>query len=70
MLAVEKKALVLIGAEDEANDPAKFSEIMQTSDQSLQVIDGIKHLNIVCDPKAMQASLDWINLKKTQDIGD
>lgn len=66
--AIEKKALVLIGAEDEANDPAKYPEIMRTSDQSLQVIDGVKHLNIVCDPKAMQASLNWIKLKKTQDI--
>lgn len=66
--AVEKKALVLIGAEDEANDPAKYSEIMQTSDQSLQVIEGVKHLDIVCDSKAMHASLNWINLKKTQDI--
>ncbi len=66
--AIEKKALVLIGAEDEANDPAKYPEIMQTTDQSLQVIDGIKHLNIVCDPKAMQASLKWINLKKTENI--
>lgn len=70
ILAIEKKALVLIGAEDEANDPTKYPKIMQVSDQSLQVIEGINHLNIVCDPKPMQASLNWISLKKAQDIGD
>ncbi len=68
--ALGEKFLVLVGAEDEANDPSKYQEIMQTSERSLQVIEGIKHLNIVCDPKAMQASLDWINLRKTPDIGD
>jgi non-heme chloroperoxidase len=61
--AMEKKVLVLIGSRDEANDPAKYPEVMQTSGESLQVIEGIKHLAIVHDPTAMQAALHWIRSK-------
>lgn len=58
--ALGKKFVVLIGDKDEANDPAKYPEVMQTTDQTLQVLEGVKHLDIVCDLKAMQAVLAWI----------
>jgi alpha-beta hydrolase superfamily lysophospholipase len=70
MQALGKKVLVLIGAEDEANDPAKYPEIMQTSGQALQVLEGIKHLNIVCDPRAMQAALNWVNFTRKSIYAD
>lgn len=68
--ALKRDFLVLIGAKDEANDPAKYPEIMQTSNDSFEVFEGIKHLNIVCDPTAMRAALNWIKLKTTQDTRD
>ena len=68
--ALGENFLVLIGEKDEANDPAKFPEVMQTSSESLQVIGNVRHLNIVRDPMTMQAALNWIKLKTTQDIDD
>jgi len=63
--ALENKFLVLIGSQDEANDPDKYPEVMQTSDKTLQVIEGIQHLNIVCEPMVMQTSLNWIQKQRT-----
>lgn len=65
--ALGNKFLVLIGSEDEANDPTKYPEVMQTSDKSFQVIEGIKHLNIVNDPTAMEAALGWVDLRTSGD---
>jgi non-heme chloroperoxidase len=61
--ALREKFVVLIGAEDEANDPTKYPEVMKTSDESLRVIAGVKHLNIVSDAVSMQTSADWIQSK-------
>lgn len=54
-----KKFIILVGSEDEANDPNKYSQIIYVADENLQIIDQAKHLNIVCDPIAMQVALDW-----------
>ena len=58
--ALKEKFVVLIGSEDEANDPSKYPEVMQTTDASLRVINGVKHLNIVSDPVALKMSSNWV----------
>lgn len=58
--ALGKKFIVLIGSDDEANDPTKFPEVMKTSHQSLQVFEGIKHLDIVSNQRVLQAALHWV----------
>ena len=56
--ALGNKYVILIGSDDEANDPAKYPEIMQTSQGSLQVIEKVKHFEYClpshCNGNCMQ----------------
>lgn len=61
--ALENKSLILIGGEDEANDPTKYSEVMQTCHYSLKVFERVKHLNIVCAFEAMKTALLWTKMR-------
>jgi len=58
--ALGNKYVTLIGSEDEANDPTKYSEIMHNSQESLQVIEKVKHLNLVRHPIAMEMACNWV----------
>jgi hypothetical protein len=43
-----------VGSEDEANDPTEYPKVMEVPGEDIQIVDGIKHLNIergrACDP--------------------
>ena len=57
--ALKGRSLVIIGAEDEANDPTQFPRVMQES-ASIQVIEGVKHLDIVQNDVVGDMIAAWI----------
>lgn len=62
--ALGNKFIVVVGSEDEANDPLLYPEVMQDpSGESIKVIEGAKHLDIVCNEQAMDAVASWIEKK-------
>lgn len=63
--ALKDKYIVFIGSEDEANDPLQFPNVMETiSNEFIQIIDGVKHLDIVCNQEIMEKTATWIETKK------
>lgn len=62
--ALKDKYIVFIGSEDEANDPLQFPNVMETiSSEFIQIIDGVKHLDIVCSQEIMEKTATWIETK-------
>ncbi|MCE2982745.1 MAG: hypothetical protein LW832_04170 [Parachlamydia sp.] len=57
MNAVADRSLVLIGSEDEANDPFQFLSMMPC----VEILQGVKHLEIVFNDHAMEKTANWIN---------
>ncbi|HEV8053184.1 MAG TPA: alpha/beta fold hydrolase [Parachlamydiaceae bacterium] len=59
--ALKNKFIVFIGSEDEANDPLQFPIVMGTSSsKNIQVMKGVKHLDIVCNEQVMNDTAAWI----------
>jgi len=59
--ALRHRSLVIVGSEDEANDPTQYPEVMQDpQSESIQVIHGVKHLDIVQNVTVFSAVIQWI----------
>lgn len=59
--ALKNRSLVIIGTEDEANDPAQYPKVMQDlCSKSIQLIQGVKHLDIVHHAQASEAAIRWM----------
>lgn len=59
--ALKDKYIVFIGSEDEANDPLQFPSVIETnSSEFIQIIEGVKHLDIVCNQEIMERTATWI----------
>ena len=59
--ALKHRSVVMIGSEDEANDPLEYKKVMQDAQcASIQIIDGVKHLDIVQNRATCDAVLGWI----------
>lgn len=62
--ALKDKFIVFVGSEDEANDPFQFPIVMGTNaSQFIQIINGVKHLDIVCNQQIMEETATWIETK-------
>lgn len=62
--ALKNNFIVLVGSEDEANDPLQFPIVMGTnSSEFIQVIKGVKHLDSVCNQMVMDETATWIERK-------
>jgi len=62
--ALKGKFVLFVGAEDEANDPSEYFKVMEASDRDIQIIDGVKHLDIVSNPQMMSDIATWIEEKQ------
>ncbi len=59
--AVKNRSLVIIGTEDEANDPTKYPEVMQDlCSKSIKLIPGARHLDIAHHAQAAEAAIHWM----------
>jgi len=59
--ALKNKYILFVGSEDEANDPLQFSNIMgKDAHDFIQIISGVKHLDIVCNQEVMDKTAIWI----------
>jgi hypothetical protein len=63
LVAIKDKFILVVGQEDEANDPFQYAKIMPNSESALHIIEGEKHLNIVKNHKAMELIANWIDEK-------
>jgi non-heme chloroperoxidase len=58
---LRNKFIVFIGSDDEANDPLQFSSLLKgASREHLQMIKGVRHLDIVCNEQVMNDAATWI----------
>jgi non-heme chloroperoxidase len=59
--ALKHRSLVIVGAEDEANDPSQYPNVMQDPQSaSIQTVLGVKHLDIVQNLTVSNAVIHWI----------
>ncbi len=60
--SLKDRSLVVIGSNDEANDPALFSQVMQDPQSKfIRIIPGAQHLDISQNPQAFDAITHWVN---------
>lgn len=62
--ALKDKFILFVGADDEANDPLEYPKVMKASGKVIQVIKGVRHLNIVLNQQIMHAIAAWIEKKE------
>lgn len=58
--ALNNKFVVFVGSDDEANDHLQFPILMEGSREHIQIIKGVKHLDIVCNELVMNNTATWI----------
>ena len=65
--ALNNKFIVFVGSKDEANDPLQYPIVMGThSSEFIRVIQGVKHLDIVCNQQVMDETAAWITKSHRQ----
>lgn len=58
---LKNRSLVIVGSEDEANDPSRYPEVMQDPQStSIRVIPGVKHLDIVQNATVSNTVIQWV----------
>jgi hypothetical protein len=58
--AIKGKFILFVGSLDEANDPAEYLKVMDAPKHNIQIIDGVKHLDIVVNQDMMEGLKAWI----------
>jgi hypothetical protein len=59
--ALKERSLVIVGAEDEANDPSQYPEVMQdVQSKSIHIVPGVKHLDIVHNVTVSKLVTQWV----------
>ena len=59
--ALKNRFVVFVGANDEANDPLQFRNVMKPYNEDvIQIIKGVKHLDIACNQEVMEKTAIWI----------
>jgi non-heme chloroperoxidase len=59
--ALKHRSLVIVGSEDEANDPMEYQKVMQNPQSaSIQIIQGVKHLDIVRNLTVSDTITSWV----------
>ncbi len=55
---------MFVGSADEANDPLQFPMVMETNaSEFIQIIGGVKHLDIVCNQGIMEETAHGLKQK-------
>jgi non-heme chloroperoxidase len=62
--ALKGKFILFVGTQDEANDPGEYLKVMEASGQDIQIVDGVKHLDIVLNQQIMNDIAIWIEKKQ------
>lgn len=61
--ALKGKSIVVVGSEDEANDPLHYPKVMQDPEsKTIQIVPGAKHLNLVEHPAVFSIVIHWIKM--------
>lgn len=62
--ALKGRSLVIVGSDDEANDPSQYPKVMaDPKSEFICITDGVGHLNIVCNRNVFSVIRNWISNK-------
>lgn len=57
---LKNKFILLVGSDDEACDPEKYSHVIKDAGDSIKILPSINHRDIIQDQTTKQIIGDWI----------